>query len=120
MDGRIVLTAHPSGTDGVQLSTTDYRPAAADSGSTDDAVSAPTVRLYRVGAVNPASDGRTGLSQEETCGTRNGREPSTRTGGHDAGRTVIWRKSPQFEDADSECLNTGGQSGTCSSPSSRR
>lgn len=42
---RTVLTAHPGSTDGLQPSTTNHRPAAADHRPTDKAVPAPSLKI---------------------------------------------------------------------------
>jgi len=117
--GGTVLPANPGGADGLRSPTTNYRPAAADYRPSNKPVPAPAVRPYGAGSVDTDSDERTGRSQDETCSTSDGWWPLTRTGGHDARPTAIWRGSPQFQDAVSECRNVGNQDGPSCSPSSR-
>jgi len=119
--GGAVLPANPGGTHDLQGSTANHRPTAADHGRTNEADPAPAVRPYRVRATDTDSDEWMGRGQKETCSTRDGRGPSTRTGGYDPGCTTIWRGSPQFEDAVSECLDIASQSGpSCSTCSERQ
>jgi hypothetical protein len=74
------------------------------------------VRSYRTGTTNTDPEDRTGRSLEEACGPRNQRGPTTATGRHDPRRTTIWRGSPRFQDAVSECVDVSSQSGSGCSP----
>jgi hypothetical protein len=108
------------GTDGQRAPTADYRPAAADYRSRNEAVPAPAVRPHRAQTTDTDSEEQAGRSLEETTSCRNQRGPSTATGQYDLGHTAIWRGSPQFEDAVSECLDVSSRNCSGYSPGSRR
>jgi hypothetical protein len=116
--GGTVLLAHLRRTDGVQPSTTNHQPAAADHRPTDAAVLASTEQSHGVGTTNTDSCERTGQCKEVTSRTRNGQGTSTRTGRYDLGHTAIWRCSPRFEDSVSKCIDVSSQSGPSCSPGS--
>jgi hypothetical protein len=69
------------------------------------------VRPYRVRTTKADSQERERRSLEETTSSGNQRGSSTRAGRYDPGRTAIWRGSPRFEHAVSECVDVTSQSG---------
>jgi len=107
--GGTILPTNSRGTDGLRAPTTNNRSTAADHRPTGETVPAPAVRSYRAGTTNTDPEGRTGRSHEETTGSRNQRGATTGVGRYDLGRTAIWRGSPRFEDAVSECVDIGSQ-----------
>jgi hypothetical protein len=118
--GGAVFTTHPRRTDGVQPLRTDYQPAAADHGPTGQAVPAHSVQPHEDGTTDTYSAERMGRGQKETWGTRDRRGAPTRVGRCDPGSPAIRRGSPRFENAVSQCLDAGNQSGPGGSPSSGR
>jgi len=118
--GGTVLTANPGGTDGVRAPTTNHRSTTTHHRPADDAIPAPAMRPYQVRTTDADCDGRKGPSPTKTYSTRDERGPLTGTGGYNPGHTAIWRGSPQFEVAVSECLDTGSQGGPSRSSGSGR
>jgi hypothetical protein len=118
--GGTVLPTNPRGADGLRAPTADYRPATADHRPANEIVPAPAVRSYRARTTNPDAEDRTGRSLEETTSSKNQQGFTTGTGRYDPGSTAIWRGSPRFEDAVSECVDISSQSGSGGSPGARR
>jgi len=109
--GSTVLPTNPRGTDGLQAPTADHQPTATNHGLAIKIVPASVVRSYRSGTTNSDPEERTGRSPAEASSPRNRRGLATGIGGHDPRRTAVWRGSPRFEDAVSECLDVGSQGG---------
>jgi hypothetical protein len=117
--GSKVLSTNSSGADGHRIPIADYLPTTQDQKPPNNAVPAPGERPYRARTTDTDSEEQAGRSLEETGGSRNQRRTLTGAGKRDPGRMVIWRGSPLFEDAVSECLDITSQSGPGCSPGSK-
>ena len=118
--GGTILPTDPRGTEGLRAPTTNNRPTTADHRPASKTVPTPAMRPYRAGTTNTDSTERTGRGLEETPASRNQRGSAIGTGRYDPGCTAIWRGSPRFEDAVSECVDISSQSGPSCSPGSGR
>src|SRR5882757_3363186 len=115
--GGTILATRERNTTSVQPARGDRRPAESDNHpSGTDPTSPARVRSHQTGTTDTDPEERTGRSLEETSGPRNQRGPTAGTGRYDPGRTAIWRGSPRFEDAVSECLDVSSQGGSGCSP----
>jgi hypothetical protein len=115
-----VLPTNQRSADGLRAPTADYRPTAAGYGPPNEAVPAPAVRPHPARTTDTDSEDEAGRSPAEASGFGNQRRPATGTGRYDPGRTTIWRGSPRFEDAVSQCVDISSQSSPGGSPGSGR